>query len=212
MLVDDHPLLREGAAAALGVHTDLQVVAEAGDAAEARGRFAEHRPDVVLLDVRLPEGRRGPGAGGGIGLLGDLRRAHGRVRALMLSGYGAEADVVAALEAGASGYLLKDEARQNVAAAVREVAAGRQWFSQAVAGMLARRSATPSLTPRELEVLRLTAEGLPNKAIAGRIHVSGATVKAHLSSVFGKLDVASRTEAVAAAVRRGIVSLDRWRS
>lgn len=206
MLVDDHPVVRAGVRAVLEVHPDLSVTEEAGDGAEALRRLAARQadgtlPDVVLMDLQMGEGLDGVGA------TRAVRAAHPGVPVLILTTFDTEADVLAALDAGAAGYLLKDATSEQIADAVRRAAAGQRALAPEVAARLMGRMAGGSevLTAREIELLELIAQGLSNKAAATELFISEATVKTHLVHVFQKLGAGSRTEAVAEARRRRII-------
>ena len=205
MLVDDHPVVRAGVRAVLEAHPDLTVVAEAGDGAEAlrvlEALGAGGLPDVVLMDLQMGEGMDGVAA------TRAVRAAHPGLPVLILTTFDTEADILAALDAGASGYLLKDASSEEIAAAVRRAAAGQRALAPGVAERLMGRMAggTEVLTAREIELLELIARGVSNKAAAKELFISEATVKTHLVHVFQKLGVGSRTEAVAEARRRRII-------
>ncbi|XNY99607.1 response regulator transcription factor [Micrococcus luteus] len=208
MLVDDHPVVRAGVRAVLEAHPDLQVVAEAGDGAEAlrvleraAGDAASGLPDVLLMDLQMGEGMDGVAA------TRAVRQAHPGLPVLILTTFDTEADILAALDAGAAGYLLKDAASEEIAAAVRRAAAGQRALAPDVAERLMCRMAGGSevLTAREIELLELIGRGASNRAAAKELFISEATVKTHLVHVFQKLGVGSRTEAVAEARRRRII-------
>ena len=208
MLVDDHPVVRAGVRAVLEAHPDLTVVAEAGDGAAALQALADLAvaedgglPDVVLMDLQMGEGMDGVAA------TRAVRQAHPGLPVLILTTFDTEADILAALDAGAAGYLLKDAASEEIAAAVRRAAAGQRALAPGVAERLMGRMAGGSevLTAREIELLELIARGVSNKAAARQLFISEATVKTHLVHVFQKLGVGSRTEAVAEARRRRII-------
>jgi DNA-binding NarL/FixJ family response regulator len=202
VLVDDHPVVRAGLRALLdGRPEEVVVVGEAVDAASARDTIAATAPDVVLMDLNL-------GAGpGGIAAIHALDGAPDRPRVLVLTTYQTEADVLAAIDAGASGYLLKDAPPDELFRAVRATARGETVLSPAVAAMMVRRASSPGpvMTAREVEILGLLAEGLGNKEMARRLLVSEATVKSHLTHVYAKLGVDSRAGAVATAIEQRII-------
>jgi DNA-binding NarL/FixJ family response regulator len=203
LVVDDHPVVRSGLRALLEGQDDLEVVGEAADGAQALVAVAADPPDVVLLDLRMP-------VLDGVAVIDRLRRSHPGVRALVLTTYDADADIVRAVEAGATGYLLKDAPREELFRAVRAAARGEPVLAPAVAQRLMRRAGAPTAptpTERELDVLGLVAQGLTNRAIARRLHVSEATVKTHLVHAFAKLGVDDRTAAVTAALERGLLRL-----
>jgi len=202
VLVDDHPVVRAGLRALLeGRPDDVVVVGEAVDAASAASTVLATGPDVVLMDLNL-------GAGpGGIEAIRHLSAGATPPRVLVLTTYQTEADVLAALDAGASGYLLKDAPPDELFRAVRATARGETVLSPAVAAMMVRRASSPGpvMTEREVEVLGLLAEGLGNKEMARRLMVSEATIKSHLTHVYAKLGVDSRAGAVAKAIEQRII-------
>lgn len=203
LVVDDHPVVRSGLRALLEGQDGLEVVGEAADGAQALVAVAQDPPDVVLLDLRMP-------VLDGVAVIDRLRETHPGVRALVLTTYDADVDIVRALEAGATGYLLKDAPREELFRAVRVAARGEPVLAPTVAQRLMRHAgAPPPATPteRELEVLRLVSQGLTNRAIARRLHISEATVKTHLVHTFSKLGVDDRTAAVTAALERGLLRL-----
>lgn len=197
LLADDHAVVREGLRGFLQLQPDIEVVGEAADGAEARRLAEELEPDVVIMDLVMPEG-------GGVAAIEGLR-SRPNVRVLVLSSYIDDAQVFNAIQAGAAGYLLKDVAPEALAQAVRDVHAGRAVLHPEAASRLMHRTAEPAvgadLTPRERDVLRLLAEGFANKEIGRRLMVSEKTVKTHVSSILGKLGVQDRTQAALAAVR-----------
>jgi DNA-binding NarL/FixJ family response regulator len=203
LLVDDHAVVREGLRAFLRLVPGLEVVGEAADGATGARVAAEVRPDVVLLDLVMP-------GGDGIAALRALREAVPEARVLVLTSFTDDAQIFAAMEAGAAGYLLKDVEPDALAAAVREVAAGNPVLHPRVASRLMRRPAAAvpglaELTSRERDVLRLIVEGLANKAIAVRLGIGEKTVKTHVSRVLDKLGAADRTQAAVLAIRTGMV-------
>lgn len=201
VLVDDHPVVRAGMRALLEGQDDLTVVGEAADGVSALDVVARTRPDVVLMDLNL-----GPGEGGAQ-TSAKILQAPEPPRVLILTTYDTEADILAAIDAGASGYLLKDAPPDELFRAVRHTARGDTVLAPAVAATLVRRSASPGpvLTPREVEILELLAEGLANKEMARRLLVSEATVKSHLTHIYGKLGADSRAGAVAKAIEQRII-------
>ncbi|MFJ8586587.1 response regulator [Streptomyces sp. NPDC093595] len=199
LVADDHPVVRAGLRAVLDTEPDFAVVAEAATAERA----VELAPDVdvVLMDLQFGPGMHGAEA------TAAITGREGAPRVLVLTTYDTDADILAAVEAGASGYLLKDAPPEELAAAVRTAAAGRSALAPAVAHRLMDRMRTPAqaLTKRELEVLQLVGDGLSNQQISKRLFLSQATVKSHLVHVFAKLGVDSRTAAVAAATARRLI-------
>ena len=206
MLVDDHPVVRAGLRAVLEPVPDLEVVAEAADADEAIALAAAGDLDVVLMDLRL----RGTVAGGrdGVVATAEIRALENPPRVLMLTTYASDADILRAVDAGATGYLLKDAAPDTLVAGIRSAAAGETVLGPAIAARLLDRMSAPeqALTARELEIVEQLAVGGANKEIAKRLFISEATVKSHLVHIFGKLDVNSRTKVVAVARERGLIS------
>ncbi|MFG3497023.1 response regulator [Streptomyces sp. NPDC047928] len=201
LLADDHPVVRAGLRAVLDTEPGFTVVAEAATAERAVELAAAGDVDVVLMDLQFGAGMHGSEA------TAAITARTGGPRVLVLTTYDTDADILAAVEAGASGYLLKDAPPEELAAAVRTAAAGQSALAPAVAHRLMDRMRTPAeaLTKRELEVLQLVGEGLSNQQISKRLFLSQATVKSHLVHVFAKLGVDSRTAAVAAATSRRLI-------
>lgn len=204
VLVDDHPVVRDGLRGIFDTVADIDVVGEAGDGDEALAVVARTDPDVLLLDLRMP--RRG-----GVDTIRALREAGSAVRVLVLTTFDADTDVVPAIEAGATGYLLKDEPADELARGVRAAHRGDPVLSAAVAGRLMTRVSAPAapaaaLSPREIQVLRLVAGGATNREAARALFVSETTVKTHLLHVFDKLGVRDRAAAVDAAHRQGLLA------
>jgi DNA-binding NarL/FixJ family response regulator len=200
-LVDDHAVVRQGLRAFLRLQGDIDVVGEASGGDGAVESIAAMDPDVVLMDLVMP-------AGDGVSAIRRLRELAPRIRVLVLSSYVDDAQVFAAVDAGAAGYMLKDIEPEALADAIREVHRGRPALHPEAAGRLMHRAAAPPgtrLTARERDVLRLLAEGFANKEIARRLVISEKTVKTHVSNILAKLDVADRTQAALAAVRRRLV-------
>ncbi|MGW6690515.1 response regulator [Streptomyces sp. NPDC054961] len=203
LLADDHPVVRAGLRAVLDTEPDFEVVAEAATAERAVELAAGAGVDVVLMDLQF-----GPGPGmHGSAATALITAAPSAPRVLVLTTYDTDADILAAVEAGASGYLLKDAPPEELAAAVRTAAAGQSALAPAVALRLMDRMRTPAeaLTKRELEVLQLVADGLSNQQISKQLFLSQATVKSHLVHIYAKLGVDSRTSAVAAAATRRLI-------
>ncbi|GAA3148195.1 response regulator [Streptomyces echinatus] len=201
LLADDHPVVRAGLRAVLETEPGLTVVAEAATAEDAVARAAAGDVDVVLMDLRFGKGM------GGAQATAAITARPGAPRVLIVTTYDSDADTLPAIEAGATGYLLKDAPPEELAAAVRTAAAGRTALAPTVAARLMNRLRAPgtALTARETEVLVLVAEGLSNQAIGERLHLTEGTVKSHLTRVYTKLDVDSRTAAVAAATGLGLI-------
>jgi DNA-binding NarL/FixJ family response regulator len=199
LLVDDHPVVREGLRGMLGAEADVEVVGEAGSAAEAVVAARACDPDVVLMDLRMPNG---DGVAATLAVLAQQPRC----RVVVLTTYENDADILRAVEAGATGYLLKDAGRAELAQAIRAAARGETVLAPSVAAKLVSRLRSPvGLTSREIEVLRLVGAGRTNAEIGRALLISEATVKTHLLRTFGKLGVSDRTAAVTAALERGIL-------
>ena len=203
VIVDDHPVVRDGLRGMLEGDETLMVVGEAGDGDEALRVVVAENADVVLMDLRMP-------GTDGVAATARLAAEHPQVRVLVLTTYDTEADILRAVEAGASGYLLKDTPRGELRAAVRATAAGETVLAPAVAARLvsqARRPPVEALTAREVEVLQLVAGGATNREAGRALHLSEATVKSHLLHAFTKLGVDDRTAAVTTALQRGLLEL-----
>jgi DNA-binding NarL/FixJ family response regulator len=201
LVVDDHKVVREGVRAMISREPDMEVVAEAGDAATALAAYNSHRPDVALVDLRLPEV-------GGAELIRQLRAADPQARIIVLTSYDADEDIFRAIQAGAAGYLLKGTFPDGILeAAIRAVHAGRRVIPPEIADRLAQRLSGPTLTPREIAVLELVAKGLSNREIGTVLSTSAGTVKTHLERIYAKLGVGDRTAAALAAIQRGLVTL-----
>ncbi|MFD5820062.1 response regulator [Streptomyces sp. NPDC127038] len=203
LIVDDHPVVRDGLRGMFASAPGFTVVGEAANGVEAVERVAALDPDVILMDLRMP-------GGGGVDAIAELTRRRCRARVLVLTTYDTDSDTLPAIEAGATGYLLKDAPRDDLFTAVRAAAEGRTVLSPAVASRLvsavrAPASAVESLSAREREVLVLVARGTSNREIARELFISEATVKTHLTHVYGKLGVKDRAAAVATAYERGIL-------
>ena len=201
LVADDHPVVRAGLGAVIAEQDDLELVAEAENGANAVALFRDHRPDVALMDLRMP-------VMDGVEAIRAITTEFPDARILALTTYEGDADIRRALEAGASGYLLKDMLLTEVLTAVRAVWRGERVIPIAVAARLAEFPERSDLTEREAEVLQLVARGLSNKEVARAIGRTDETVKIHLKNAFAKLDVADRTEAVTVALTRGLIHLD----
>jgi DNA-binding NarL/FixJ family response regulator len=201
VLVDDHPVVRAGVRALVDAQDDLDVVGEAADSAQAVAVVGETQPDVVLMDLSLGDGP------GGAETTRLVRELPSPPNVLVLTTYDTEADVLEAVDAGASGYLLKDAPPEELFRAIRGTARGETVLAPSVANRLLQRAAspTPKVSPREVEILRLLARGLGNKEMARELLVSEATVKSHLSHIYTKLGVDTRAGAVATAIERRIL-------
>lgn len=201
LLADDHPSLRAGLATILNAEPGFSVVAEAGSGSETIRKAASSSPDVLVVDIRMPDGD-------GIQTIKELMKINPKVKTLILTTYDNEEDVFNGLEAGARGYILKDTTREEIIEAVRKVHAGERFLPPTIAARLADRIIRPSLTPRELDVLRLVSRGRSNKEMAAAMFISDETVKSHMKSLFQKLGVHDRAEAVGIALQRGLLRID----
>ncbi|HEY4305374.1 MAG TPA: response regulator transcription factor [Gemmatimonadaceae bacterium] len=201
LTADDHPIVRTGLAALIATVPDFCVAGEASDGAQAVALFVALRPDVVLMDLRMPNMD-------GAAAIRAILTVAPQARIVALTTYDGDADIYRALDAGACGYLLKDTLGRGVIGAIRDAAAGRRVIPPAVAGRLAEYTPRIDLTPREVEILRFTAKGLRNKEIARVISRADDTVKVHLKNIMAKLGVGDRTEAVTVAIQRGIIHID----
>ena len=198
--VDDHPLMREGIAAVIRNESDMLLVAEAASGREAIAGFREHRPDVTLMDLRLPDI-------GGIDAMIAIRTEFPNARIIMLTTFEGDAEIQRALEAGAQGYMLKSMPRKQLVEMIRRVHTGKKQIPPEVAAHLAEHFGSEALSKREVEVLEKIAGGNRNSDIAGLLFISEETVKGHIKHIMEKLGAGDRTEAVAIAIRRGIIQL-----
>jgi DNA-binding NarL/FixJ family response regulator len=201
MVVDDHPLMRVGIAAIINARADMTVVAQAGTGEEAVALFQKHRPDVTLMDLRLPGGL------GGVEAITAIRSKSTRARFIVVTTYDGDEDIHRALEAGAQGYVIKGMPYQTLVDALQKVHSGGRFLPPPVARALASRLPHSDLSSRELEVLHLLVGGNSNKDIANLLGITEATVKSHVSTILMRLDVEDRTQAVVAALQRGLVHL-----
>jgi len=201
LCVDDHPVVREGCIAIIGTEPDMRVIDEAGDGREAIAKCRQHQPDVVVMDLRMPNP-------GGVEATVQIRSEFPDARIIVLTTYEGEQDIHRALEAGAQGFLLKDSVRRDLLRTIREVHSGQRHISQTIAARLAEHTPRVTLTERELQVLKLVARGLRNKEIGAALEIAEDTVKIHLKNLFGKLKVLDRTQAVVSAAQRGFIQLE----
>jgi two-component system NarL family response regulator len=198
LLADDHQVVLEGLGAMIGRQSDMTVVGEANNGLEAVELWRAHRPDVALVDLRMP-------VLDGVGVVTQVRLMDPTARVVILTTYDTEEDIYQGIRAGARGYLLKDARRNEVLDAIRRVHAGETLLSPNVTAKLAQRVTDETLTDRERAVLTLLSAGKSNRDIGSEIHIEESTVKSHLKSIFTKLHVVSRTEAVSVAMRRGLL-------
>ncbi len=208
LVVDDHPVVRDGLVAILSTQPDFEIIGEAGNGSEAVAQAQSLSPDVLLLDLEMPELD-------GVGVLEKLKELQTTVRAIVFTAFDTDERILGAVQAGAQGYLLKGAPRQELFNAIRVVHGGGSLLQPVVASKLLKQMSSPtqdngpveSLTPRELEVLNLLGQGLQNKEIANTLVISERTVKFHVSSIMGKLGAGNRTEAVSIAAQQGLIKL-----
>jgi DNA-binding NarL/FixJ family response regulator len=201
LAVDDHPLLREGIARMLDGQEDITLVGQASNGREAIDSFRLLRPDITLMDLRMPDMS-------GIEAIAAIRAEFPTARIIVLTTYKGDAQAAAALKAGAAGYLLKDSLRKELLETIRLVHAGKRRVPPEIAMEIAEHVADDALSPREIEVLQRVAAGKSNKLVAAELDISEGTVKTHMKSILPKLDAADRTHAVTIALKRGILDLD----
>ena len=200
LCVDDHRVMLDGLALLIGRQPDMEVVASATSGEQAVELYDYHQPDVTLMDLQLP-------TMSGLEAIGEIRRAHPMARIVVLTMYQGDEDIYRALEAGAAAYLLKDMLSEDLVRVIREVHTGNRPIPPDVAAALAARLAQPSLTPREIGVVHLIAEGMRNKEIAVALGISEQTAKVHVKNILAKLNVSDRSAVIAVAVRRGIIHI-----
>jgi DNA-binding NarL/FixJ family response regulator len=200
LTVDDHPLLRAGISGAINAQPDMSVVAEAADGEEAIASFRTHRPDVTLMDIRMPKTN-------GIDAISAIRKEFPNARVVVLTTYGGDIQALRAFKAGAVGYLLKSMLRTELIDTIRLAHAGMRRIPPEIALELAEHAGDETLTTREIEVLRDVAKGSSNKVIAARLAISEHTVKGHLKNILSKLDASDRTHAVMIALKRGFLDI-----
>lgn len=201
LAVDDHPLLRKGIAALVNAEPDLKLAAEASNGKEAVEAFRSHRPDVTLMDLQMPEVD-------GVEAIEAIRREFPDARIVVLTTYRGDVQVLRALKAGASGYILKGQVHKELLDTIRAVHAGKKRIPAEIAAELAEHTADDALTDREIEVLGLIGSGNSNKLIADQLSISEATVKSHVTNILSKLGANDRAHAVTIALKRGIIDLD----
>ena len=200
LIADDHVTVTAGLASIIGMQPDMMVIAEGANGREAVDLWRTHRPDVALLDLRMP-------VLDGVGAIAEIHKEDAAVRVIVLTTYDTDNDIYRAIKAGARGYILKDAHRDELLESIRRVSRGETCIPPSLLEKLAAGVSNETLTGRELDVLTLLARGKANKEIGANLYISETTVKAHLRSIFAKLNVLSRTEAIAAASRRGLVQL-----
>ena len=204
LVCDDHPVVRSGLRGMIQSQPDLEVIAEASEGAQAVALAARLQPDIVLMDLRMP-------GMDGVAATAAIKSSHPGIHVLILTTYDTDADILRALEKGATGFLLKDEREDRLFDAIREAAGGRSPLAPGVASRLVERlrgDADSHVSEREIEILMLVAQGRSNREIARELHISDSTVKAHMLHIFDKLGVTDRTAAVTTALRQGIIRLE----
>jgi len=200
LIADDHTVVREGLVALVKRKSDMVIVAAASNGREAVDLWKQYRPDVTLLDLRMPELD-------GVGAIKEIREVDPNAQIVVLTTYDSDEHIYRAIKAGAKAYLLKDTARDALVETVRRVFVGETYLPPPIAAKLAERVSGAALSQREMEVLQRMATGKSNKEIGTELFISDGTVKTHVSSIFSKLEVVSRTEAIATATRRGLIQL-----
>jgi DNA-binding NarL/FixJ family response regulator len=200
LTVDDHPLLRDGIAALIGSEEDMELIGEASNGREGLDMFRKFRPDVTLMDLQMPEMN-------GIDAIGAIRGEFPEARIIVLTTHPGDVQVSRALKAGARAYLMKGELRKELLETVRAVHAGQKRLSSEVAAEIAEHGTDSSLTPREIDVLRLVAAGNANKEVGARLSLTEVTIKSHMKNILAKLGANDRTHAVTIALKRGIIDL-----
>jgi DNA-binding NarL/FixJ family response regulator len=201
LAVDDHPLVRKGIASILANEGDMQLIGEAGNGREAVDLFRQHHPDVVLMDLRMPDMD-------GVQATQAIRKEYPEARIIALTSYDGDQDIYRALEAGVRGYMLKEMVHTDVLRAIRTVHSGKRLMPQEVAERLSEYFPQVALTPREVEVLGHVARGLANKEIADQLGTASGTIKMHIQNILEKLGASDRTHAVTIAIQRGILHLE----
>lgn len=201
LCVDDHRIVREGLRMVINSEPDMTVIDAAATGGEAIARYRQHSPDVTLMDLQLPDI-------GGVDAIRAIRELDANARIIVLTMYKGDEDIQRAINAGASTYLLKDTLSDDLPRIVREVHAGRRTLPPDVQAKLQERASSPTLTPREVEVMRLVAAGRRDKEIAVALAISNQTARVHIKNIYAKLGVSDRTEAMSVAIRRGIIHID----
>jgi two-component system NarL family response regulator len=201
LIVDDHPVVRAGLNSMLGMQPELQIVGSASSGEAALALLERSEADVMLLDLRMP-------GLSGVETIFELRKAHQRLRIIILTSFETDEDIYRAVQAGASGYLLKDTSLKEMVEAIRVVHLGKRYIPRNIALRLAERMMRTNLTSRELEILKTLSKGLTNKQIGHALGISDNTVKNHVNSIIEKLEVSDRTEAATTAIQRGIITVE----
>ncbi len=201
LVVDDHPVVREGLTALINRRAGMQVVAEAGNGREAVEQFNQHHPDITLMDLRMPQMD-------GVDALLAIRQQTPDARIILLTTFDGDEDIYRGLRSGAKGYMLKDSPREELLECINAVSEGKTWLPPAIAQKLATRVGSSDLTTREMEVLHLMVEGKSNKEIGTALFISEGTVKIHVNHILEKLGVSGRSAAITVALKRGIVHLN----
>jgi DNA-binding NarL/FixJ family response regulator len=201
LIVDDHPVVRAGLSDMLSTQAGMEVAGSTDDGEEALALIEGHRPDVLLLDLRMP-------GMSGIELLTRLKASHSTLRTIVLTSFDGDEDIYRAVKAGAEGYLLKSTTQAEMVQAIQSVHAGKRHIPLHIAGRLSQRMMRSSLTPRETEVLAMLAKGLTNKEIGRALQISQNTAHNHINSILEKLEVTGRTEAATLAIQQGIIQVD----
>jgi two-component system NarL family response regulator len=200
LLVDDHPIVRQGLAAIIDQEPDMTVIGQAGDGTEAIERFGQEQPDVTLMDLRMPQV-------GGVEAISTICAEFSNARIIVLTTYDGDEDIYQGLRAGAKGYLLKDCKPNELRSAIRTVHRGQKYIPPEVGAKLVQRMTNPELSDRELEVLRSMAQGMSNLEIGAALNIGESTVKSHINRILSKLGVKDRTQAIVIAFKRGIANL-----
>jgi DNA-binding NarL/FixJ family response regulator len=200
LIVDDHPIVQQGLAALINEESDMAVIGHAKDGIEAIQLFRQGQPDVTLMDLRMPQM-------GGVEAITAIRAEFNTARIIVLTTYDGDEDIYRGLQAGSKGYLLKDSKPNELRAAIRTVHNGQQYIPPHVGAKLVQRMTNPELTDRELEVLRLVAQGMSNLEISAALSITESTVKSNINRILSKLGVKDRTQATIIALKRGIASL-----
>jgi len=201
LCVDDHRIVREGLRMVINSEPDMIVIDAAATGGEAVARYQQHSPDITLMDLQLPDM-------GGVDAIRAIRDRDATARIIVLTMYKGDEDIYRAINAGASTYLLKDTLADDLPRIIREVHAGRQTLPPDVQARLQERAASPTLTPREIDVMKLVAAGRRDKEIAVALAISNQTARVHIKNIYAKLGVGDRTEAMSVAIRRGIIHID----